>query len=56
MTTAAGAAHLALCEVLGFHNVVKQLSSLAQLHDYVDIVLVLAGALQNSMSHETGGV
>lgn len=40
-----GCAHLALCEMLGLHDVVKQLPTPTQLHDNVDVVLVLVRAL-----------
>lgn len=45
-------AHLALCEVLCLHDVVKQLSSLAQLHDDVHIVLVFMRALHSRHKHK----
>lgn len=44
--------HLALSEVLGLNDVVKQLAALAQLHDNVDVVLVLMGALQEASTRQ----
>lgn len=47
--------HLALSKVLSLHDVVKQLAPLAQLHDDVDVVLVLMGALQAMPAHGAAG-
>ena len=45
MRPAGGTAHLALGEMLGLNNVVKQLPSSAQFHHNVYVVLVLMSAL-----------